>query len=73
MDLPKKISELVPFSSTSVKGVFVCSISPIKMSRTDSKLKYIEGQLNDGSTTVRLSQNLGVKLNRLGKICVEYP
>ena len=48
-----EISELVPSSSASVEGVFVGNISPIKMSRTNSRVKYFEGHLSDGAKTVR--------------------
>ena len=48
-----EISDLVPSSSASVEGVFVGSISPIKTSRTNSRVKYFEGHLSDGAKTVR--------------------
>ena len=48
-----EISDLVPSGSASVEGVFVGPVSPIKTSRNNAKVKYFEGQLSDGSKTVR--------------------
>ena len=47
------ISDLVPSTSTNVEGVFVGDLSPIKTSRKNPNVKYFEGQLSDGSKTVR--------------------
>ena len=49
------ISDLVPSTSTNVEGVlvFVGDLSPIKTSMKNPNVKYFEGQLSDGSKTVR--------------------
>ena len=36
-----------------MEGIFVGPVSPIKTSRNNAKVKYFEGQLSDGSKTVR--------------------
>lgn len=48
-----EVSRLVPSNSTNVHGVFVGAVSPVKTGKSNSKVKYFEGQLSDGSKTVR--------------------
>ena len=48
-----EVSNLVPSTSANVHGVFVGALSPVKSSRNNTKMKYFEGQLSDGSKTVR--------------------
>ena len=47
------VSDLVPLTSAKVEGVFVGTLSPIKNSRNNTIVKYFEGKLSDGYTTVR--------------------
>ena len=47
------VSDLVPLTSANVGGVFVGTLSPIKNSRNNTKVKYFEGKLSDGYKTVR--------------------
>ena len=48
-----EISNLVPSSSASVKGVNVGKISPIKTHRNNARVKYFEGKLSDGAKMVK--------------------
>ena len=49
----QSVSDLLPSCSTNVEGVFVGTLSPVKTGRKNSNVKYFEGQLSDGSKTVR--------------------
>jgi len=49
-----EVSEIQPSSLANVHRVFVGSLSPIKASRKNNKVKYFEGQLSDGRKTVRV-------------------
>ena len=53
-----EISGLVPSTSASVEGVFVGPVSPIKTSRSNSKVKYFEGKLSDWAKTVSVEPKL---------------
>jgi len=48
-----EVSSVVPSSTANVHGVFVGAVSPVKTGRSNTKVKYFEGQLSDRSKTVR--------------------
>ena len=53
-DKEVSVSDLLPSPFTTVQGVFVGALSPVKTSRKGTGVKYFEGKLSDGSETVRL-------------------
>jgi len=48
-----EMSSLVPSTSTNVHGKFVGTVSPVKTGKSNTKVKYFEGQLSDGPKTMR--------------------